>query len=60
MKSYDFEAVIVEDGVFCLECVPPNVEAEDGFPIFADSEWENYPVCCVCNFVHEYVTLLGS
>lgn len=27
-------------------------------PIFADSEWDSYPVCSKCGKIHDYVVLL--
>ncbi len=60
MKSYDWEAVIYDDSVWCVECLPDKVDIlteQELFPIFANSEWDNYPVCCKCGAVHDYVNL---
>jgi len=57
MKSYDFEAVVYEGEIYCRECSP--VATNEADPIFADSEWDSYPVCSVCSYVHDYVSLLS-
>ena len=57
MKSYDYEAVAYDGDVYCLGCLPEGVNEDDAYPIFADSEWDYYPVCCVCGGVHDYVNL---
>jgi hypothetical protein len=58
MKAYDFDAVIVDSEVYCLECVPDGTDLDtDASPIFADSEWDYYPVCYHCGAVHDYVSL---
>jgi hypothetical protein len=54
MKSFDYDAVVTEDGeICCVECAPKG----DHSPIFADSEWDHYPVCEQCGAVHDYVSL---
>ena len=60
MKSYDCEAVVYDGEIYCVECLPSEVDiqSEDVMPIFADSEWDNYPVCCICGYEHNYVNLL--
>ena len=58
MKSFDFEAVVYDGAVYCVECCPVDVEDEDVAPIFADEEWGYAPVCDACGRVHDYVTLL--
>ena len=59
MKSYDFEAVVIEGAVYCVECVGEgtDLEGDDVTPIFADSEHDSYPVCDGCFHVHDYVSL---
>lgn len=59
MKSYDYEAVAYDADVYCVDCLPEemDVESDEVSPIFADSEWDDIPVCCVCGEVHEYVGL---
>lgn len=61
MKSWDFDAVGYDGDVYCVECLPDGVSVDDDgvFPIFADSEWERPPVCCVCGTEHDYVAILG-
>lgn len=62
MKSYDYEAVVYEASVCCVECLPTGVSVNDDdvSPVFADSEWDYYPVCDVCGAEHDYVQLIGG
>jgi hypothetical protein len=59
MKSYDYDAVTYDGVVYCTECLPEGIssESEECFPVFADSEWDYYPVCDACGQVHDYVSL---
>ncbi len=60
MKSFDFEAVVYDCDVYCVECLPQGVDVDDEdevSPIFADGEWDYYPVCVACNSAHTYVSL---
>ena len=59
MKSFDFEAVVYDGEVYCIECLPEgiNPEANEVRPVFAGSEWDYYPSCAECGTVHEYVSL---
>jgi len=60
MKSYDYYAVAYDASVYCVKCLPEGVtvNSEDVYPVFADSEWDYYPVCDVCGTVHDYVNLI--
>ena len=60
MKSYDFEAVTYDGDVYCKFCLPNgvNIDDEEVSPIFADSEWDAFPVCYICGEVHEYVDII--
>src|SRR5690606_27468217 len=58
MKSFDFEAVVCDGAVYCVDWCPVDVESEDVAPIFADEEWDYAPVCYTGGRVHDYVTLL--
>ena len=62
MKSYDFFAVTYEADIYCVGCLPKGVSVDDDevSPIFADSEWDYPPSCCVCGETHDYVTVLDS
>lgn len=62
MRAFDFEAVTFNSSVFCVPCLPEGVSVEgDGvFPIFANSEWDAYPVCDVCRSEHDYVLLTAA
>lgn len=59
MKAYDFDAVTYDASVYCTECLPDGVSVDDEevHPIFADSEWDSYPVCDACGTEHDYVSL---
>jgi len=59
MKSFDYEAVVYDCEVYCVSCLPGgvDVEGDDVSPIFADSEWDYYPVCAECGEVHNYINL---
>jgi len=59
MKSYDYDAVTFDGEVFCCGCLPDGltVNSADVMPVFADSEWDGYPVCANCGEVHDYVSL---
>jgi hypothetical protein len=59
MKAYSYEAMTYDGAVYCTDCLPDGVtkESEEAYPIFADSEWDCYPVCDRCHSEHEYVNL---
>ena len=60
MKAYDYKAVAYDGEIYCVECLPDGITVDDDevSPIFADSEWDTYPVCDTCGAEHEYVTRL--
>ena len=62
MKSFDFNAVTYDADIYCLDCLPDGVsgDSEDVSPIFAGSEWDYLPVCCVCGTEHDYVSILAD
>jgi hypothetical protein len=62
MKAYDFDAVAFDCGVYCTGCLPDGVTTNDEavHPVFADSEWDYYPVCDACGCEHDYVNLTGE
>jgi hypothetical protein len=59
MKSHDYDAVTYDASVYCIGCLPEGVGVldEEVSPIFADSEWDSYPVCDACGAEHDYVNL---
>lgn len=58
MKAFDFEAVTYDGAVYCIEhCPVPVTNDSEVYPIFADSEWDHYPVCSQCHEKHTYVNL---
>lgn len=58
MKSYDYNAVVFDGEIYCLSCLPENVNKDDYDPIFADSEWQSPPVCYECHEIHSYIQML--
>ena len=58
MKAYDYDACVFESEIYCNECLPEGVTVNDADPIFADAEWDIFPVCCDCGYEHDYVTKL--
>ena len=55
MNSAHFDAVTYDGSVYCCKCLESATEGV--YPIFADSEWDSYPVCDICGQVHDYVKL---
>lgn len=58
MNAFDYDAVIYDGDVYCISCLPETVSEDEYEPIFADSEWQEYPVCCECEETHFYVKIL--
>ncbi|HOR77249.1 MAG TPA: hypothetical protein PLG04_00400 [Anaerolineaceae bacterium] len=60
MYSYDYDAVVYDGEVYCVECLPEGVDTDNPevMPIFADSEWDYVPVCSICGAEHDYVTVI--
>ena len=60
MKAWNYDAVVYDGQVFCVECLPARVdpESDDVTPIFASEEWDHYPICDVCGYEHDYVSLI--
>lgn len=60
MKSYDFDCVIYDGCVFCVECLPEGVDVEydEVCPVFADSEVNAPLVCERCHAVHDYMNII--
>ena len=60
MNASDYFAVGYEGGVYCTDCLPNgvDVQSDNVVPIFASSEWDSYPVCCMCGQGHDYVCLI--
>jgi hypothetical protein len=59
MKSTDFQAVIVEDEVFCRGCIHlPSLKNKHALPIFPHDTWPAPgPTCTVCGKLHTYMVL---
>jgi hypothetical protein len=62
MKSYDYEVVTYDGGVFCVGCLPEDVDVEDEdvHPIFADQEWDYILVCRNCGREHDYMNIFSD
>lgn len=64
MHSTDFYAIVYDSAVYCddADCLPEGItsESEDASPIFADSEWDSYPMCDHCHAEHDYVSLTSD
>ena len=62
MQAFDFEAVVYDGEIYCVNCLPDgvDVESDEVSPVFADSEWDYYPVCAECGAVHDYVNLTAE
>lgn len=62
LDEYDYDAVVYDDDIYCIECLPAgkNPDDDDISPIFAGSEWEYYPCCCICGAEHYYVTKIDT
>jgi hypothetical protein len=62
MKAYDFDAVVYDGEVYCVECLPVGVdeESDEVSPIFADDEWDDAPVCCMCGGEHDYMSIINK
>jgi len=58
MKSYDFYACIWHGCIYCNECLPDGTITKEVNPIFANSEWDYIPICCICGKTHDYMTIL--
>jgi len=60
MRAYDYDAVVYDGAVYCLDCLPVEVEHPDVRPIFATDEWEYRPCCDRCGREVECVTVIGE
>lgn len=62
MHAFDYEAVVYEGEIYCTGCLPEgvSVESDEVSPIFADSEWDYYPICSVCGETHTYMNLTAE
>ena len=60
MKCYDFDAATWNGDIYCLGCLPKGItkDHDEVNPIFANSEWDYVPTCCICGTEHDYVTVL--
>ena len=58
---YDYEVVgYVMDGIVTCPGCTTEEEEKDAYPVFAGSEWEEYPVCDNCKGVIDEVSLINA
>jgi len=57
MNACDYDAVCYDGAAYCLHCYDGDVTDPECTPIFADSEWDSYPVCDGCGALIDYVCL---
>jgi len=55
--SHDDLAILTPYGVFCLSCVPKDLEDDDLFAVYDDEQLDAYPVCERCGRKHDYTNL---
>lgn len=61
MKAWEFDAVIYNGAVYCIECLPAGIDVDNDevLPIFASDEWQTPGPCCdTCGTLHEYMGLI--
>jgi len=59
MKSYDFDFMTGNSSIYCGDCIrEKKIPIDSLLPIFADSEWDYYPVCDICGAVDENIVFL--
>jgi hypothetical protein len=66
MKSLEYYAVIYKNhrdvsDIYCVACLPSRADLDDDdrvSRIYADQEWDYYPICCQCGEIHKYVQLI--
>jgi len=69
VKSYSVVGWTHNADVFCNECAEDmgvtndksadEMDESDGYPVFADDEWDYQPVCGSCHTEIPYVTVLS-
>jgi hypothetical protein len=52
MKTSHFEAVLYEDDVYCIKCLPKGVTRKQVNPLDSREIWAQAPTCCVCGMEH--------
>lgn len=60
MKSYDVVGWVLDGEAYCPAHKPADLPDEQAYPIFADSEWDYYPVCGECRERIEDVSLTSD
>jgi hypothetical protein len=58
MRPCDFNAVMKDGECYCSRhFTKEELESDEVYPIFADSDNDYYPVCAECGMIHTYVDL---
>jgi hypothetical protein len=52
MKTSHFEAVLYEEEVYCIKCLPKGVTRKQVDPLDSRETWAQTPTCCVCGMEH--------
>ena len=61
MKSYDFDFMTGNSSIYCGDCIrEKKIPIDSLLPIFADSEWDYYPVCDICGAVDENINFIPA
>jgi len=59
MNAADYDAVVVDGEIYCLDCFEGDVEAEYVSPVFVDEEWQFPGPCCSgCGKRLDYMDLI--
>jgi hypothetical protein len=60
MQAYDYEAVVYDGAIYCLNCLPDDATNDEVTPIFASDEVAAPGVVCdACGVLHDYMSLIG-
>jgi len=59
MMLFEFDAVTWNGDVYCIGCLPKNVDIDDESvtPIYAQDEVDEIQVCCECGCEHDYMSV---
>lgn len=58
MRAFEFDAVVYDGAVYCLDCLPEGADTDESYPIFAGSEWPHPGATCdACGTCHDYMSL---
>ena len=49
----DYDAVIHNGQVYCVECVPDGIDQDAALPVYHGQPWTAICRCCVCGTLHK-------